>query len=191
MVERPASVIKELVENSLDAGATRVDIEIEQGGIKLMRIRDDGQGIHRDDLRLALSRHATSKVASLEELERVSSMGFRGEALPSIGSVSRLTLTSHAQESDSGFQLTAGAEEPTPAAHPVGTTLEVREPLLQYPGSTQVFLRQRRQSSTISTRWSSAWRWPVLMWVSHCDITDERSSHCHRPMRVPNRSGGS
>ncbi|VAX09352.1 DNA mismatch repair protein MutL [hydrothermal vent metagenome] len=128
VVERPASVIKELVENSLDAGASRIDLEIEQGGIKLMRVRDNGLGIHRDDLALAISRHATSKVASMEELERINSMGFRGEALPSIGSVSRLTLTSHEQGADSGFQIVCGdGVEPVPAAHPVGTTLEVRD----------------------------------------------------------------
>ncbi len=147
VVERPASVVKELVENALDAGADRVDVEIEQGGVKLIRVRDDGSGIEEQDLPLALSRHATSKIVSLDDLEAVASLGFRGEALASISSVSRLTLTSRtaAQEAASRVEVEGRDMDAriTPAAHPVGTTVEVRDLFFNTPARRK-FLRTEK-----------------------------------------------
>ena len=137
VVERPASVIKEILENSLDAGANKVDVEVEQGGVKLMRIRDNGAGIEKDDLSLALSRHATSKIRALEDLEAVGSLGFRGEALASISSVSRLSLTSRQVAQDNAWQVqTEGRDMEAilePAAHPQGTTVEVKDLFFNTP----------------------------------------------------------
>lgn len=131
VIERPAAVVKELVENSLDAGSASVAVEIERGGLSLMRVRDDGSGIARDELPLAVSRHATSKIGSLSDLERVGSYGFRGEALPSIVSVSRFRMVSrHADGDDHGWELSGDGKpspELKPAPHPLGTTIEVRD----------------------------------------------------------------
>jgi len=148
VVERPASVVKEILENSLDAGATRVEIDVEAGGAKLIRIRDNGSGIPAEDMGLALARHATSKIASLEDLERVGSLGFRGEALASIGSVSRLTLTSNASAVGSEGQSAAceGREmsvQIKPAPHPRGTTVEVRDLFFNTPARRK-FLRTEK-----------------------------------------------
>ena len=136
VVERPSSVLKELCENSLDSGARNIDIEVEQGGIKLIKVRDDGSGISRADLPLALSRHATSKIGDLKDLESVASLGFRGEALASIASVSRLALTSN-NGHDAGWKASCEGRDMSvelePAPHPVGTSVEVRDLFFNTP----------------------------------------------------------
>ncbi|MGS2717446.1 DNA mismatch repair endonuclease MutL [Eionea flava] len=147
VVERPASVIKEMLENSLDAGASRIDIEVENGGIKTMRIRDNGHGIAKEDLALALSRHATSKIHVLDDLEAVATLGFRGEALASVSSVSRLTLSSNTSDSAQGWAArTEGQEmstDVTPTAHQQGTTVEVRDLFFNTPARRK-FLRTEK-----------------------------------------------
>ncbi|WP_034944443.1 DNA mismatch repair endonuclease MutL [Erwinia oleae] len=151
VVERPASVVKELVENCLDAGATRIDVEIEKGGAKLIRIRDNGCGITKDELAMALARHATSKITSLDDLEAIVSLGFRGEALASISSVSRLTLTSRTQAQSEAWQAYAEGREMAvtvkPAAHPVGTTLEVLDLFYNTPARRK-FMRTEKTEFT-------------------------------------------
>ena len=155
VVERPASVLKELLENSLDAGARRVDVEVEQGGKKLLRVRDDGGGIHKEDLALALSRHATSKISVPEDLAAIASLGFRGEALASIGSVSRLELSSRAAEADSetgwtvraeGQQMEASLE---PCQHGVGATAEVRDLFFNTPARKKFLKTERTEFGRI------------------------------------------
>jgi len=136
VIERPASVVKELVENSLDSGARRIEIDVERGGVGLIRVRDDGRGIVADELPVAISRHATSKIASLDDLESVATLGFRGEALPSIGSVSRLRIASHPADAEHGAEISVdgGTVIPVrPAAHPHGTTVEVRDLFFNVP----------------------------------------------------------
>lgn len=144
VVERPASVVKELVENSIDAGATRIEIDIEKGGSKLIRIRDNGFGIDKNELELALSRHATSKISSLDDLEAIVSLGFRGEALASISSVSRLTLTSRTQAQTEAWSAYAEGRDMSvtlkPTAHPVGTTVDVVDIFFNTPARRK-FLR--------------------------------------------------
>ena len=147
VVERPASVVKELLENSLDAQSSRLDIEVEQGGVKLIRIRDDGVGVEQEDLPLAVARHATSKIQDLADLEGVATLGFRGEALASISSVSRLRLSSSVDESGAGWMVeTEGRDMDVklqPAAHPRGTTVEMRDLFFNTPARRK-FLRTEK-----------------------------------------------
>jgi len=146
VVERPASVVKELVENSLDAGATAIEIEVDGGGATLVRVRDDGAGIAGDELVLALARHATSKIGSIDDLEAVRTLGFRGEALPSIASVSRMRMVSRPKDAPVALAVTAADGEvtgPAPQPHPPGTTVEVRDLFFNVPARRK-FLRAER-----------------------------------------------
>lgn len=153
VVERPSSVVKELVENSLDSGATELIIDIEQGGARRIRIRDNGSGIPQDELVLALSRHATSKISSLDDLEAIISLGFRGEALASISSVSRLTLTSRPKAQDEAWQAFCEGRDMQvqvqPAAHPAGTTVDVQDLFFNTPARRKFLRTEKTEFSHI------------------------------------------
>ena len=144
VVERPASVVKELLENSLDANANNIEIEIEQGGVGLIRVRDNGFGIRHTELSIALNRHSTSKIRNLEDLETIYSLGFRGEALASIASISRLVLSSHFHDAERAYCIRLHSIDtsltPEPVAHPVGTTVEIRDLFYNTPARRK-FLR--------------------------------------------------
>ena len=147
VVERPASVVKELLENALDAGAHKVAIQVEAGGVKRILIRDDGTGMGKDDLPLSLSRHATSKIESLDDLEAVATLGFRGEALASISSVSRLLLSSKTSDAEQAWQVVTEGRDMdaklSPVAHNLGTTVEVRDLFFNTPARRK-FLRKEK-----------------------------------------------
>ncbi len=154
VIERPASVVKEIVENSLDAGATRIEIDVERGGVGLVRVRDDGRGMEAQELPLALARHATSKIASLDDLEAVSTLGFRGEALPSIGSVARLRIASRAAGMAAGAEILCEGGthgEVRPAAQPPGTTVEVRDLFFNVPARRKFVRSDATELSHIAT----------------------------------------
>jgi len=166
VIERPASVVKELVENALDAGARRIEVHAEQGGVAAIVVRDDGGGIPADELLLSLAPHATSKIASLEDLEHVASLGFRGEALASIASVSRLTLTSRHTAASHGTRLAASAgerEAATPAPHPPGTSVEVRDLFFNVPA-------RRKFVRTTSTEFSHIERMLIRLALSRPQV---------------------
>ena len=185
VVERPASVVKELVENALDAGATRLDIDLEEGGIRLIRVRDDGDGIAAEDLPLAVSRHATSKIASLDDLEQVVTMGFRGEALPSIASVSRFSIRSRSRDAGHGAQLQIDGGKPgsvTPHPHPQGSTIEVRDLFYNVPARRR-FLKAERTELGHIEEWMRALalsRPRIELRVNH----NGKSIRHYRPLRI-------
>ncbi len=178
VVERPASVVKELVENALDAGARRIDIDLEEGGVRLIRIRDDGGGIAAEELPLAVSRHATSKIASLDDLEAVATLGFRGEALPSIASVSRFALTTRRAQDEHGasLQVEGGkVGEVAPKPHAVGTTVDVRELFYNVPARRKFLRAERTEMGHIE-------EWLRSLALARPDI-ELRVSHNGRPSR--------
>ena len=155
VVERPASIVKELIENSLDARANKITVEVEQGGVKLIRIQDDGRGILKQDLALALHRHATSKIKKIGDLENINSLGFRGEALASISSVSRVSLLSKAREGeyDAGWQIdvegNVAHKSLVPVSHAEGTTIEVRDLFFNTPARRKFLKKERTEFSKI------------------------------------------
>ena len=178
VVERPASVVMELVENALDAGARRIDIDLEDGGIRLIRIRDDGGGIDPVELPLAVQRHATSKIASIDDLEAVATLGFRGEALPSVASVSRFRLTSRRAGSEHGalLQVDGGkVGEVTPHAHPPGTTVEVRDLFYNVPARRKFLRAERTELSHIED-------WLRTLALARPDV-ELRVAHNGKPSR--------
>ncbi|MDH5824261.1 DNA mismatch repair endonuclease MutL [Luteimonas sp. RD2P54] len=178
VVERPASVVKELVENALDAGATRVDVDLEEGGVRLVRIRDDGGGMAPGDLPLAVSRHATSKIASLDDLEAVATLGFRGEALPSIASVSRLRIVSRRAADEHGAALAVDGGrvgEVTPKPHPQGTTVEVRDLFFNVPARRKFLRAERTELGHIE-------EWLRSLALARPDV-ELRVSHNGKPAR--------
>ena len=150
VIERPASVVKEIIENAIDAGATQIDIDIEDGGGKLIRVRDNGCGIHPDDLALAFATHATSKIQNIDDLEHITTLGFRGEALPSIASVSKTTLTSRAEGQEQAWRISPHLGDAiSPAAHPPGTTIEIRDLFYNTPARKKFLKSERTERAHI------------------------------------------
>ncbi|MGI9270411.1 MAG: DNA mismatch repair endonuclease MutL [Woeseiaceae bacterium] len=181
VVERPASVVKELLENSLDAGASSLHIDIVAGGQKLIRIRDNGGGIPKEELELALSRHATSKIGSLDDLESVVSLGFRGEALPSIASVARLSLCSRTHASDTAWQVEVDGgtlSEARPAAHPAGTTVEVHDLFYNTPA-------RRRFMKTERTEFGHIDKWIKRLALSRPDVAFTVTNNRRTVLQLP------
>lgn len=178
VIERPASIVKELIENSIDAGATQIKIEIEGAGSQLIRITDNGIGIHPEDLPLALSRHATSKLQNSDQLSHIASLGFRGEALPSISSVSQTIIRSRQADSEYGWQINGASSLIEPATHPVGTTIEVRDLFFNLPARRR-FLRSDKTEQThiLATLQRLA--------LSRFDIGFQYSTAAKQPVQLP------
>ncbi|MEN9449839.1 MAG: mismatch repair protein MutL [Pseudomonadota bacterium] len=156
VIERPASIVKELVENSLDAGCQQIDIDIDKGGMQRIRVRDNGHGIHKDDLILALDRHATSKIHTLNDLERISTLGFRGEALASISSIARLSLSSSTETTQHGWKITCDYHQehplmPVPIAHGQGTTVEIHDLFFNTPARRKFLKSEQTEFAHIET----------------------------------------
>ncbi len=178
VIERPASVVKELVENAIDAGARRIDIDLEDGGVRLIRVRDDGGGIAPEDLVLAVQRHATSKIASLDDLESVATLGFRGEALPSIASVSRFSIASRRDDDDHGTALPVDGGrvgEPAPKQQATGTTVEVRDLFFNVPARRKFLRAERTELGHIE-------EWLRQLALARPDV-ELRVSHNGKPLR--------
>ena len=171
VIERPASVVKEIVENAIDAGATQIDIDIEDGGGKLIRVRDNGCGIHPDDLALAFATHATSKIRNLDDLEHITTLGFRGEALPSIASVAKTTLTSRAEGESSAWRISPHLGDAiSPAAHPPGTTIEIRDLFYNTPARKKFLKSERTERQHIQQLVQS-------LALSHDNLTIRLNNH--------------
>ncbi len=178
VIERPASVIKELVENSIDAGANEIHIDIEQGGKALIRVRDNGIGIAKEELKLALTRHATSKISSMQDLEQVVSLGFRGEALPSIASISKFSLSSKEQEQEYAWKITAqgeGREEIVPDSLTEGTLIEVRDLFFNIPARKKFLKTDRTETTYLDKilRRLALSRFDISFYISH----NQKNSH--------------
>ncbi|WP_158754218.1 DNA mismatch repair endonuclease MutL [Dyella sp. S184] len=179
VIERPSSVVKELVENSLDAGASRIEVDIEAGGARLIRVRDDGGGIHLDELPLAVASHATSKIGSFDDLEHVASMGFRGEALASVSSVSRFALTSRVRGEEGAFRIEVDGgklQAARPAQHPQGTSVEVHDLFYNVPARRKFMRAERTEFAHIDDLLKSL--------ALARDSVEFRLSHNGKPVRV-------